>query len=302
MPIIRVCARCGKSFKISPSYARRYNFCSMKCKRQPHQIRHCKWCGKFFKTMIHRDGTGRIACSQSCAGHLNRGKKRPYMLGINNPSHSPVVRAKIAKSKIGRLNPMWTTALIRKCSWCERAIIRKPHKFKGHKLAFCNVRCLNSFQRRLFQTRNPMCNLVSMNKMRRTMKKLYSNPQFKKQILLSRSRHPNKLEDAMMAFVRTHNLPFSFVGDWSFWIGPCKSGRCRNPDFIHVDRTKKLALLVSGRYHHARTWRTEIADYKSVQWTPIWVWEDEFYTNPQGVLDKILKELEKIAMETSIKQ
>lgn len=78
---------------------------------------------------------------------------------------------------------------------------------------------------------------------------------------------PNKAEASLLTLISP--LGFLFVGDGRFWIGPCQSGKRRNPDFILGSGRNKAALLYNGAYWHSRpdTNATEqLADYQQAGW------------------------------------
>jgi len=73
-------------------------------------------------------------------------------------------------------------------------------------------------------------------------------------------------------------LGFRYTGDSQFWIGPCKSGTRRNPDFVWRSGRKKVALLYNGKYWHERRGDDEIelADYDNRGWRVFVVSEEMF--------------------------
>lgn len=68
-------------------------------------------------------------------------------------------------------------------------------------------------------------------------------------------------------------LPVIHSGGRTFWIGPCVSGRRRNPDMRHL--TERRAILFSGRYWHtAEDIETQLQDYQSAGWAVLHFWEE----------------------------
>lgn len=87
---------------------------------------------------------------------------------------------------------------------------------------------------------------------------------------------PNKAEATLLALIEP--LGFRYTGDGSFWIGPCASGKRRNPDFIRQSGRMKTAVLYHGRYWHARSDADdaeELADYSAASWNVFVVLEHE---------------------------
>jgi hypothetical protein len=92
-------------------------------------------------------------------------------------------------------------------------------------------------------------------------------PEIYKKVLEKSKRTPNDSEKRVIEILNMNNLPFKFVGDFSFWIGPCKSGKCRNPDFIHNNNGIKKAILVDGtHWHNEDSIREENEDYSDKSW------------------------------------
>jgi hypothetical protein len=78
---------------------------------------------------------------------------------------------------------------------------------------------------------------------------------------------PNKAE-SMLAEIITP-MGFQFTGGGQFWIGPCQSGRCRNPDFVYGTGREKIALLLNGEYWHSLPKSDDEAamtDYSELGW------------------------------------
>src|SRR5262249_17250492 len=53
------------------------------------------------------------------------------------------------------------------------------------------------------------------------------------------------------------------------WIGPCASGKRRNPDFLYGSGKNRVAILMHGTYWHSRPDSddtTEMKDYGSAGW------------------------------------
>lgn len=87
---------------------------------------------------------------------------------------------------------------------------------------------------------------------------------------------PNKAEAVLLGLIQS--IGFRYTGDGSFWIGPCVSGKRRNPDFIYKSGTLKTAVLYHGRYWHARSDSDdgqELQDYSAAGWGVLVVTEVE---------------------------
>lgn len=96
-------------------------------------------------------------------------------------------------------------------------------------------------------------------------------------MLISLNRHPNKFEQRVIDYLQTNQFPFRFTGDGSFWVHPCKSGKHRNPDFIHSDGKTKKIILAHGTYWHSDEVEVniELNDYKDRGWECFIIWEHD---------------------------
>jgi len=96
---------------------------------------------------------------------------------------------------------------------------------------------------------------------------------------------PNKLEQRLDILIKP--LGFRFVGGGDFWIGPCRSGHCRNPDFIYGTGKERIAILANGSYWHCVEGdKAELLDYQSYGWEVMVIWEEEIQ-NTLFVVSKI---------------
>lgn len=87
---------------------------------------------------------------------------------------------------------------------------------------------------------------------------------------------PNKMEAAVLAIIAP--LGFRYVGDGRFWIGPCLSRKCRNPDFIFGRGRDKIAILFHGRYWHSLAKADDavaLKDYETAGWRVLTILENE---------------------------
>lgn len=104
----------------------------------------------------------------------------------------------------------------------------------------------------------------------------WQNPEWVRAHLEKAGRPPNRFESRLITFLSEHALPFKFVGDWSFWLRT-RSGKNKNPDFIHVLRGVRLAILAHGRYWHQNieAVEQEQQDYAGIGWGTLIIWDDE---------------------------
>jgi len=73
-------------------------------------------------------------------------------------------------------------------------------------------------------------------------------------------------------------LPIVHCGGRQFWIGPCQSGKRRNPDMRHV--SERRAILFSSRHWHTpEDMAIQLQDYLGKGWAVLNFWEDALRTN-----------------------
>jgi len=95
---------------------------------------------------------------------------------------------------------------------------------------------------------------------------------------------PNKAECKLAEIIERLKLPFTYVGNGAFWIGPCATGARRNPDFI--DKYGKRVILLHGKYWHTQaSVRRENYDYLSRGWRPLVIWEKELRIDNRPILE-----------------
>ena len=127
--------------------------------------------------------------------------------------------------------------------------------------------------------RNPMFNPISVTAMRQTLAQRHGERLallFRWYHLSGRigqgfthpalNRRPTRPEALLIPLLEP--LGFRYTGNRAFWVGPCKSGQRRNPDFIWKTGRHKIALLYNGTYWHERHGEDaiEIGDYESKGW------------------------------------
>ena len=82
---------------------------------------------------------------------------------------------------------------------------------------------------------------------------------------------PNKAEMVLGSILEDYLPSFQFVGNGAYWVGPCLSGKRRNPDFL--DKNAKKVILLHGEFWHSRkTNRVEVKDYLGIGLTPLVIW------------------------------
>lgn len=109
---------------------------------------------------------------------------------------------------------------------------------------------------------------------------------------------PNGMESILLGMIEP--MGFRFVGDGRFWIGPCLSKKCRNPDFLFGSGKNKAALLFHGRYWHERADADdaeEMADYQTAGWRVLVVWENEL-KDTATLMVKVFEWLASLKFET----
>lgn len=115
---------------------------------------------------------------------------------------------------------------------------------------------------------NPMFNPETVRKVVLVSRwRHFSDPKAYAERLIRKNIGPNKTEARIEAALQP--LGFRFVGDGKFWIGPCLSGKCRNPDFIWKSGRKKVGLLYHSNYWHNRPDsddEEELRDYQALGW------------------------------------
>lgn len=276
------CKICGKTELVIPSRAKSYRTCSKKCLYKLSSIRMKKNNPmKNVKTIQKQVETQKKSKFAKNGGVLKKlwTTKRSMMLksvrkrmcGPNNPMKDPKIAEKVAQKNRKALK------IKKKCKVCGNEFIHtifsngKPHG-KG---IYCSHKCY---------TKDPK----HRAELSLVAKKRFQNPEYKKRILYLQTRRPNKLEINFLDMLKTHSLPFRYVGDKSFWLGPCQSGKCRNPDFIH--ETKKIVILIGARYwRKGREYSIEIEtnDYVKLGYIVLRFWQEEIMRSPQKIIKQI---------------
>lgn len=87
---------------------------------------------------------------------------------------------------------------------------------------------------------------------------------------------PNKQETLLGTILEMHadTKSFKYVGNGSFWIGPCRSGKRRNPDFLCRDL--KCVILLHGEFYHTeKDAKEQEEDYLGKGWNVLTIWSKE---------------------------
>jgi len=172
-------------------------------------------------------------------------------------------RYESAKKAASRHMATRTTAL-------RKAIARKSAA-TSRDLGYPWMRGENNPMRRL----SPKAEAARSASHSESMEKYWRDPDWVRAHLEKSGRPPNRFEQKVARFLQQFDLPFKFVGDWSFWLRT-KTGKNKNPDFIHIKRGVRLALLAHGRYWHSpEKVRQERMDYASCGWATLVVWDDQ---------------------------
>ena len=88
------------------------------------------------------------------------------------------------------------------------------------------------------------------------------------------TQSPNKKEQLLAEILVTAAPAFQFVGNGAFWIGPCLSGKRRNPDFINK-KEKKVILLHGEYWHTPEQAEVQTIDYQKKGWDVLTIWVKE---------------------------
>lgn len=85
---------------------------------------------------------------------------------------------------------------------------------------------------------------------------------------------PNKMEQVLAEILLTAAPDFKYAGNAAFWIGPCMSGKHRNPDW--VDKQARKVILLHGEYWHSKQdATTQTEDYETYGWAALTIWSKE---------------------------
>lgn len=155
------------------------------------------------------------------------------------------------------------------CPNCKIEFLKIP------KRKFCSRKCFITY----FKDNNPNKLKSVREAISNTLKNKWKNdPKYVENLLNSLSRRPTKPELYLDKLFKLNNVSLDYVGDCSFWVGPCISGKRRNPDFIN--KPKKKILLFNGKHwHNPETDIIEIEDYKNKGFDVLTINEDNLNEN-----------------------
>jgi hypothetical protein len=181
----------------------------------------------------------------------------------DNPMKNPEIVGKVSNS-LKLLGPYFSQLM--KLRWEEGKM--SPHKMSLETRAKLSDNMKNN---------NPMFDKSVSDKVHNTLKEKWKNPDYKRSHLVHNfyRKRPTNLEESLIDIINKEGFPFRYVGDRRFWIGPCKSGKCRNPDFIHTDYpNRKEVIEICG-------WKNEIIkkerddDYNDKNIKALWLYKDD---------------------------
>lgn len=263
---------------------KKVRFCTVQdCQNQHHAKGYCE---KHYRRFLKHNSTDKPV--------------RTKLFGEKNPNYGKHRKLTIKEKEIiGKHSKSWweknkgtEKEMIRNANisvaktgkmWSEKRkkifkdilkIIRKPiiikkfcmncgkefHVTKSHKTkVYCSKECLKMNMKK----NNPMFDEKVKGKVSITLINKWKNDEeFVKKMLFNQNRKPNKPEKFLIRYFKKNNIPLRYVGDFSFWIGPCISGKRRNPDFINVE--KKKVLLYNGLYWHTNEdIKEQVNDYEN---------------------------------------
>lgn len=316
--ILLKCLHCKKNF-VTLNPKRKY--CSASCfhshKQSVETRQKMSESQKSFRNKLTKEERGELYGAKN-KGDSNPSKRPDVRLklskassGKNNPMYGRKVvfsndtKEKIRQSKLGKKNPNWKPKVSRDCPICHQPFEVSPKSHRKYCSKICSDKATSqrmlSLKKRIILSkdakekirlsklgeRNPMKRPDVVAKVSKVLKLRWrTDANFARRMLERQSRKPSSLEGNFNETLVENNLPFEYVGDKRFWIGPCKSGSCRNPDFIHKDHKLKKAILLNGKYWHRNrdAVTTEIEDYRSVGYSVLVLWEGE---KEQEMIDKV---------------
>lgn len=169
----------------------------------------------------------------------------------NNYAKRPEVRKKLHNRMLGNKNPMFKPKVKKYCETCGKEFFVVPSQMK---FKFCSKECSSIATSIRMKKNNPMFNTKTAKKVHTSLKKKWQDSEYRKKMLPINfyKKRPTFLEKKLIDFINTENLPFKYTGDKTFWIGPCLSGKCRNPDFIHTDFKKIKKAIEVGNFTKQR--------------------------------------------------
>ncbi len=114
--------------------------------------------------------------------------------------------------------------------------------------------------------------------------RLWKNQEFRDKIKEARNLKPNKSEEVIINLITENNLPFKYVGDYSYWVDKF------NPDFISTDGSKKIIEFNGNYWHkmkeHVERDKRKLETYMRLGYQLLVIWGHEL-KNLNEVLNKI---------------
>jgi hypothetical protein len=130
----------------------------------------------------------------------------------------------------------------------------------------------------LMKNKNPMNNKEIAKKMGNTLKNKWATDETFRNKMLSRvfvNISPTVYEIELKNILNEMKMPYRFVGDKNFYVGPCVSGKCRNPDFIHHNFISKRKVIEICGWKNSYDLKIRDDDYKSQSIDALWIYKDE---------------------------
>jgi hypothetical protein len=236
-------------------------------------------CGKKFSRPASLENNPKyklLYCSMLCK---NRSPEQRLAASINkkgdkNPMKNPLTAAKMSTAR-KKHSQKFSEDLTRR--WKEGKM-PKPYLFTKEDYELASLRMIEN---------NPMKIDDIRKKVSITQKELFLNPEYRLRILNSQRKYPNRLESKIDETLKLWGLSqFKYTGNRTFWIGPCKSGLARNPDFIDT-KTKKVILVCGRHWHTEETIKIQVDDYIDKGYRVLIIWDNEFNKNLKLVEEKV---------------
>jgi len=233
-------------------------------------IRKCRQCGKLFEVyQCHIDFNPNIGsfCSISCKAQY----QKEHWHKENHPGWKRVQR---------------------KCIICGKTfeIKAKQLKLKGGG-SYCSKQCLGKARRLSMLWNNPTLREYVRNK----LKANWQNPEYRERVIRNTLKglftRPTSLEQSLIKFFNSHNLPFAYVGDGSFLIG------YKNPDFVNTNG-KKVCIEVRNSFFSKPNWAEKRkAHFARYGWDCIIIETNKKYLNDKQLSEVMQRELPKYGIE-----
>jgi len=114
--------------------------------------------------------------------------------------------------------------------------------------------------------------------------RLWRLPEFREKVKKAMNLKPNKSEKIIINLIKENNLPFRYVGDFSYWIENF------NPDFIDTNESKRIIEFNGTHWHkmeeHIERDKRKLKTYKRLGYETLVIWSPEL-KNKEEILNKI---------------